>query len=65
MASTMTRLSRNDDGEGSSSLPQMSTFNYLGWGAGKIRSTTLDERDLKAAKLYILKNSEEVESYLE
>jgi hypothetical protein len=65
VSSRMTRIPRNDDCQGSSSLPQKLIFNYPGRGAGKSQFMYLDDRDYKAAMLYILNNCEEVEPFQE
>ncbi|RDX89330.1 hypothetical protein CR513_28954, partial [Mucuna pruriens] len=54
-----TRIPRNvDSGEGSSSTPPISIFNYPGRPGGKVISYFLDQVDLQAAHLYIFLNSE-------
>ena len=63
--SRRTRLPRNDDGrEGSSMNPPLSIFNYPGRPLGKCITSTLDDREIKAAHLYILLNCPEVVPYL-
>ena len=62
-----TRIPCNvDAGDGcSSSSSPISIFNYPGRACGKSIQFYLDERDMKAAHLYILLNCEEVQPYLE
>ncbi|KAJ1436588.1 hypothetical protein SESBI_04204 [Sesbania bispinosa] len=63
--SRRTRVPRNDDGgEGSSLNPPLSIFNYTGRPSGKDITSTLDNRDKKAAQLYVLLNFPEVVPYL-
>ena len=64
--SRRTRLPRNDDGgEGCSSTPPLSIFNYIGRPSGKCTSFILDDKDMKVAHLYVLLNCPEVEPFLE
>lgn len=61
-----TRMPRNvDSGEGSSTSPPISIFNYPGRFSGKSKGYFLEQRDINAAHLYILQNCEEVAPYLE
>lgn len=63
--SRRTRVPRNDDGgEGCSINPTFSIFNYPGRPAGRCISCFLEEREMKAAHLYVLLNCPEVEPYL-
>jgi hypothetical protein len=41
----------------------LSIFNHPGRGYGKCITSTLDERDMKAAYLHILLNCDEVKPY--
>lgn len=60
-----TKVPRNDDGgEGCSTNPSFSIFNYPGRPSGKCVSCLLEQREMKAAHLYILLNCPEVEPYL-
>ncbi|RDY06885.1 hypothetical protein CR513_09071, partial [Mucuna pruriens] len=60
-----TKVPRNvDSGEGSSSTPPISIFNYPGSPGGKAISYFLDQVDLEVAHLYVLLNGEHVEPYL-
>ncbi|RDY09675.1 hypothetical protein CR513_05926, partial [Mucuna pruriens] len=63
-----TRIPHNvDSGEGSSSTPPISIFNYLRRPGGKVITYFLDHVDLEdaTAHLYILLNCEHVEPYLD
>ena len=63
--SRRTRVPRNDDGgEGSASNPPLSIFNYTGRPSGKRISSTLEEKEMEAAKLYVLLNCPEVEPFM-
>lgn len=58
-------MPRNDDGgEGSSANVPLSIFNYPGRPIGKGVTSTLEDREMKAAHLYILLNCPEVVPYL-
>jgi hypothetical protein len=59
------RVPRNDDGgEDFSVNPPLSIFNYPGRPFGKCTTSTLADREMKAAHLYILLNCPEVVPYL-
>jgi len=60
-----TKVPRNDDGgQGSSITPPLSIFNYPGRPSGKCTSCILEEREIKAAHLYVLLNCPEMEPFL-
>ena len=64
--SRRTRLPRNDDGgDGFSTNPPLSIFNYPGRPSGKHSCTIMEEKEIEAAKLYVLLNCPEVEPFLE
>ncbi|XP_058733815.1 uncharacterized protein LOC131605484 [Vicia villosa] len=64
--SRRTRVPRNDDGgEDFSMGPPLSIFNYPGRPFGKSTTSTLDDKEMKAAHLYILLNCPEVVPYLD
>jgi hypothetical protein len=63
--SRRTRAPHNDDGgEDFSVNPPLSIFNYPDRPFGKCDTYTLDDREMKAAHLYILLNCPEVVPYL-
>lgn len=57
-----TRVPRNDDG--GEVGPPLSVFNYPGRPSGRCTSCFLEEKELKAAHLYVLLNCPEVEPFL-
>ncbi|XP_027187217.1 uncharacterized protein [Cicer arietinum] len=60
-----TRVPRNDDGgEGCFAAQPLSIFNYPGRPSRKCTSCFLEEREMKAAQLYVLLNCPEVEPFL-
>ena len=60
-----TRVPWSDGGgEGCSMNPSFSIFNYLGRPCRKYLSLFLEEKEMKAAHLYIFLNCHEVEAHL-
>lgn len=60
-----TRVPRNDDGGESCSIRQpLSIFNYFGRPSGKCTTYFLQDKEMKAAHLYVLLNCPEVEPFL-
>ena len=57
------RVDDPDESQGSIS-DQISIFNYPARARGVLKSVWLDDRDFNAAKLYILRNTDEVQNYL-
>ena len=62
--SRRTRVPQNDDG-GVSSYPQIFVFNYPGRATGATNTMWMDAKEFEAAKLYVLLNIPEVQSYIE
>jgi len=61
-----TRIPRSVDvGDGSSSTPPISIFNYPGKAIGKSITYFLNQRDFEVVQLYVLQNCEEVQPYFE
>lgn len=62
--SRRTRVLRNDDGGESSMNPPLSIFNYRGHPYGKCTTSFINDKEMKAAHLYILLNCPEVAPYI-
>lgn len=59
-----TRVPRNDDGGVSYVNPPLSIFNYPGRPYGKCTTSFINDKEMKAAHLYILLNCPEVAPYI-